>query len=126
MKRKPVVGETLYRLNIGNAARVREQKLVPVEVKKVGRKYFKCGLKSEDEWQWVEYHLDTWKQKSKYFAGYCLYETEQEYLDEVEHGQLHRVIRENFNGSNLFGNNMTLSQLRRIAAIIDEAEEVLK
>jgi len=126
MKRKPVVGETLYLLNIGKAARGREQKLVPVEVKKVGRKYFKCGKDGEDGWRWDEYHLDTWEQKTEYFADSCLYETEQEYLDEVEHGQLHRVIREKFNGSNLFGNNMTLSQLRRIAAIIDEAEEVLK
>lgn len=48
-KPTPQVGQTLYSLNIGNAARNCEQKLKPVIVRKVGRKYFECSTKWLDE-----------------------------------------------------------------------------
>ena len=41
MKTKPVVGQVLYSLNVGNAARNCGQVLTPVTVVSVGRKYFK-------------------------------------------------------------------------------------
>lgn len=47
MKRKPQIGETLYGLNIGNASRRGvEQKLTPMVVTAVGRKFF--NLKKKD------------------------------------------------------------------------------
>ncbi len=49
--RKPTVGETLYSLNIGNATRGKVQKLTPVKVLKVGRKYFTTGVECGPEWK---------------------------------------------------------------------------
>lgn len=39
---KPKVGQRFYSLNVSNVTRNRKQKLTPVTVIKVGRKYFTC------------------------------------------------------------------------------------
>ncbi len=54
---KPAVGQVLYSLNVGNAARGRERVLTPVVVIKVGRKYFTCRPEGKDSWADVQYHL---------------------------------------------------------------------
>lgn len=76
---KPFVGQILYSLNINNAARNGEQKLTPVTVTKIGRKYFECAR--QDGGAKVEYHLDTWAENIG--NGPCrnseLYETVDEW-----------------------------------------------
>ena len=71
-KPKPIVGQKLYSLNVGNAARGRAQFLTEVEVIKVGRKYFSC--KEVGGWQDFEYRLSDWGQKTNFSATSFLYE----------------------------------------------------
>lgn len=123
MKRKPVVGETLYRLNIGNAAHRCEQKLVQVVVTSVGRKYFKCAPTDPDRsWEELEFHIEDWIEKvSRYSADYCLYKTEQEWLDEKEQRAIASFLREEFSA---YGRcNLSLQTLRQIKALIQESSE---
>lgn len=117
MKRKPIIGETLYSLNVGNkAGRGREQKLTPMIVHSVGRKYF--TLKQGDWNIFVEFHIDAWRQKTEYCEDHKLYETEQEWLDEEESKKYCKVIYESFPyGMN--SRNLSLRNLREICDIIE-------
>ena len=86
-KPTPVVGQTLYSLNVGNSARNTLQALKAVIVRRVGRKYFACSAEGmEAEWHWTEYYLDTWREHNAggYGANSELYSNEQEWLDEGE------------------------------------------
>lgn len=116
MKRKPIIGETLYSLNIGNAAgRGREQKLTPMIVYSVGRKYF--TLKHPDWNRFVEFHIDTWRQKTELCEDHQLYETEQQWLDEKEAATICQTIRNSFE----YGHNvkkLPLTDLRKINEIL--------
>ncbi len=115
MKRKPKVGETLYSLNVGNAAHHREQKLTEVEVLSVGRKYFTCRPK-DSKWSATQFHIDTWRQKTEYSSDECLYETPQEWEDDKEHVALADKIGRLFK---VYGRcELTLEQLRAIDKII--------
>ena len=84
MKPTPTIGQTLYSLNVGNAARRIPQTLKPVVVTKVGRKYFTVG----EGWRATEYHLHDWREKSDYMANSRLYASEQEYADEKETSEI--------------------------------------
>lgn len=67
MKRKPIVGETLFSLNVGNDARHGvPQILTPMVVKSVGKKYFKLS-RPESNWT-VEFYLEDWSQKTEFCA----------------------------------------------------------
>lgn len=94
MKRKPIVGETLYSLNIGNAARYSDQKLTPVVVSKVGRKYFYADrINSSFS---TKYHLDSWVEATNYCANSKLYETEEEWADDKLKEKLLRLASDAF------------------------------
>lgn len=110
--RKPIVGETLYSLNVGNAARDSEQVLTPVKVKSVGRRYF--TVIGKYGWE-KKYYLDTWGEVSDYRADSCLYETEKEWKDEKEATDLHRKIKEHF----VYKKRLSLEQLRAINKIME-------
>lgn len=119
MKRKPQIGETLYSLNIGNAARYREQKLTPMVVTAVGRKYF--SLKQEGWNITVDFHLDTWRQKTEYCQDHRLYETEQEWLNEKEEEKICQFLESSFrNGQNLL--KVSLDDLRVVKDILSKYE----
>ena len=112
---KPEIGQQLFSLNIGNAARNVEQKLTPVEVVKVGRKFFTC--KGTGRGNETQYHIDNWVENTEYCASSKLYENEQSWLDEKERRDLYDKIRDAFNhfrGSK----DYTLEQLREIGEII--------
>ena len=113
MKRKPILGETLYSLNVGNSARHCPQILNPVEVVKVGRKYFSTKLPG---YSWVtEYHVDTWKERTNYSVNSELYESEQEWLDESEARSILKTIKAHF----AYGNpKHSLETLREVARLI--------
>lgn len=117
MKPKPVVGQELFMLNIGNAARNREQVLRHVKVVAVGRKYF--AVQTSDKWEHeYQFHVDTWAEKTNYSPCYCLYETAQEWEDEKEANDLFSAIRkEHFER---YGRGkLSLHQLRKIAEIVE-------
>ena len=113
MKEKPEVGQTLYSLNIGNAARYCEQVLTPVTVTKVGRKYFTIGEGRIA----TQYHLDTWHEKTEFSAGSRIYRSPQEWADEKEAdslaGRIHDVFRVRWRCP-----DVPLDKLRQIAQIL--------
>ncbi len=117
MKSKPTVGQKLFSLNVGNAAsRHRESRLTPVTVTHVGRKYFRANA-GDRKWTEVEYHLENWAEHSNYSACSVLYETEQEYFDEVEIDQISKEIENAFrHGVNHKG--LGVEKLRVIQGII--------
>jgi len=110
---KPVVGQKLFSLNVGNAARRTEQVLTPVIVKKVGRKYFVCGEEGAT-WRDTQYHLDNWTEKSEYIASSVLYKTEKEWEDEKEMNKSCRFIATTF----MHGDNIKHLPLEKIRAIV--------
>lgn len=121
MKRKPIVGETLFELNVGKAARHRTQTLTPVVVKKVGRKYFTCGPPDSDS-RFLEstHYVRSWRQRTAYSETRCLYESEQEWADEKEGLKLTEELRKVFSG---FGHcGLKLEALRAIKGILDQHE----
>jgi len=115
MRLKPVVGQTLYSLNVGNAARKTEQKLTPVIVTKVGRKYFTTG----EGWNSCQYHLDDWCEKNEYSATSVVYESPQCWEDEKDCMIIRDTLRNCF-GTYGTRTNFTLDQLKRISAIVNE------
>ena len=114
-KPEPKVGQILYSLNVGNAARRGvEQKLTPVVVMSVGRKYFTCG----EGFNAKQYCLGSWQENTNFTATSCLYETEQEWADDKRRDELLSRLRNEFG---TFGNSrMSLGQLERITAILEE------
>ena len=118
--RKPVKGETLYSLNVGNAARHREQKLTPVTVTKVGRKYFTCA---KEGWNHgTIYHIDTWYEKTECSASSCLYESVDEYNNGIEKNKLYDEVKGYFSGYGR-NNKISLEQLRKIIEIVRQYDE---
>ena len=116
--KKPEVGQKLYSLNVGNAARSCEQKLTPVIVTKVGRKYF--SVKREDDnrgWTEIQFHLDGWHEKSEYMASSSLYLHPQEWEDQKEKFALMDGLKDTFG---TFGRkDIPLPVLRTITGILD-------
>lgn len=86
-KMVPGVGETLYSLNVGDAARNREQVLTPVVVRKVGRKYFEASP-AEQPHLITQYRLSDWGEHSDYSARSRLYRTPKEWEDEKESAEM--------------------------------------
>jgi hypothetical protein len=117
MKRKPVIGETLYSLNVGHAARGRHQPqvLTPVVVTEVGRKYFTVG----EGYGKDQFRLDDWRQKTEYSPTAVLYETPGEWEDELEAGQICVEIWKVFE----YGRNsrkLPLDVLRKISGLVGQ------
>lgn len=115
--KKPEVGQRLYSLNVGSAARGREQVLTPVTVTKVGRKYFSCleDVYAKSPHMSVEYHLDNWRQRTEYTPSSILYISKDEWENEKRRIELNFKISEAFRyGSR----NFTLEQLEKINDIL--------
>lgn len=114
--KKPEVGQILYSLNVGNAARHCDQKLEKVIVTKVGRKYFTC---TREGWRHgTEYLIDGWREKTDYSASSVLYASKEEWEDEKESNHICKTISESFE----YGRNrmkLPLEKLRAIADIIN-------
>ena len=113
---KPKVGQTLYSLNVGNAARNCEQKLTPVVVSSVGNKYFYTG----EGYRKQAYSIADWSEKKDgYTARTFLYENEQAYKDDLEAVQICKSIGKEFE----YGRNaksISLANLRTIQSIINQ------
>lgn len=118
---KLTVGQKLFSLNVGNAARRgTPQVLTPVVVTKVGRKYFTVTPVGKDARCWeMEYHIEDWRERTEYTPNSQLYATEQEWLDEHESEVLSRRIYQAFE----YGNNrkhLSVETLRTISALIPD------
>ena len=115
MNQKPVVGQRLFALNVGNSARTAPQVLVPVTVVSVGRKYF--TVKRDDlSWWECKFYVDSWREVSNYSANYALYATEQEWKDEKESIELWKAIRPTLD---TYTPSIPLDAIRKIKAILD-------
>ena len=114
-KRKPKLGEILYSLNIGDDVRNRKQELTPVEVIKVGKKYFSC---SERGLPFIKYHIDTWRQKTEFSENSRLYENPKEWEDEKESNRIKLRILDIFSRP-ISVRGISLGSLKKIEEIIN-------
>jgi len=114
MREKPKIGQILYSLNVGNAARYgREQKLTPVTVTKVGRKYFYCKVGNYLE---TQYHLKTWEETGQNI-GSVLYLNAEEWEDAKEADRICYFIAKSF-GSNQNMKDLNFKTLQDIEKLI--------
>ena len=105
--RKPKVGDTLFVVT-GQPYGRRKKETGLREVTKVGSKYFYL-----DD---VQFHIDTWSEKTEYSSYYSVYGNEQEYLDIQELKTRKDIIRKAFD---LFERNKhTLEQLRSVCDVL--------
>jgi hypothetical protein len=116
---KPTIGQIIFGLNVGNAARHCEQKLTKMIVTSVGNKYFKAR-KIDDASGWTEdqFYNDGWKQKTDCSATIFLYESEQSYFDENEVRNI-CVKLSKFFGHGKNSKHVSLQNLRAILKLIE-------
>lgn len=109
--RKPVVGETLYLMWIGNKSYECGDRLVT----KVGRKYFEVSGIS------AKFHIDTWKEKDQCTdSTFRIWESKQAYEEYKELIKLNNEIKSRINGNR--EPKITLDQAIRIKSILDECK----
>ena len=116
MKKKTVeVGQTVYSLPIGNAARRGTQELTPHIVTKVGRKYFYYEQYSRD----VKISLEDFcEYAGEYTSSAKVYLSEQEWADDkVAYKLLEEVQRRLGMRSS---KDLTITQLNTILSILEE------
>lgn len=111
--RKPIVGETLYLVWIGD--RRYKQNNREVVVTKVGRKYF------EVSGEHCQFFIDDWTEKWQYGgADWKIWESKQSYEEYEELIMLNDKIKNYINGYR--EPKITLDQARRIKSILDESK----
>ena len=118
LREKPKVGQRLYSLNVGNAARHTIQQLSPVYVSRVGRKYFYCLPVGKPFYREVQYYIESWGEKTDYSATSKLYENQEEHADEKEKNELVKFIHHEFDF--YIGCPLSLDVLRKIKQLILE------
>lgn len=121
MKRKPIVGETLYSLNVGNAcSKYNPAKLTEVIVTKVGRKFF--SAKEKDSPREERFYVEDWKHEcGGYSPRACLYEDPKEWEDEIEAGDLCEKIYRAFEYRRNT-KNISLPNLRIIVGVLNNPQ----
>ena len=109
--RKPIVGETLYAVWVGD--RRYKQNNKEVTVAKVGRKYFEVNEMD------CKFFVDSWIEKWQYGgADWKIWESKQSYEEYDELIKLNDTFKSFFVG---YGEpKITLDQARRIKVILDE------
>jgi hypothetical protein len=116
----PKVGQTMFRVNCGNNAIRRDIIIEPVNVTRVGRKYFYIRPKGGNKWQEVTFIIEDWSQKTDYCADWILYDTEQEWIDEQRKSELCAIF------SSLFEYNrskLPLEKIEQMYAIVEGAND---
>ena len=117
MNKKPKVGQIVFEKVVG--------RLEPVEVTKVGRKYFYCQTAGEIEYGqkpgvYNAFEIATWRGSGDHERGsQAVYESKQAYEDEVLWDNMRYEFRDFFDWKRNC-KNLSLDQLKRIKAIIDE------
>lgn len=108
--KKPKVGQILY------LKKDHEDELIPIEVTKVGRKYFYASRDIEYSFYEHKYNLSNWVFSDWPYSG-KVYESKQAYEDEKELFQLHKKLYQLFQRA---PGDFSLDQLKRVDAILDE------
>lgn len=111
----PKVGDKLFLVDAGNRARTYNKQRY-CEVTKVGRKYFTVTYGEKPYETEVEFHLDTRRQRTEYSDAYALYESEQEWADEIEKSKLAYLIELaiKYGGHKRY----TITQLREVVKVL--------
>lgn len=117
MKRSELsVGQTVYIEPVGNAAKYGTD-IIETKISKIGKKY----IETEKFGEMYKFNISDGKQKDTgygYGYDYILYLSRSEVENKQEKGSLLSY----FNRCNWYRLNLTLDQLRRIKAIIDEGK----
>ena len=117
MKKKPEVGQIVFEKVSG--------RLEPVEITKVGHKYFYCQTAGEIEYGQTpgidnSFKIDTWRGSGDHCRyNQVVYESKQAYRDDALWDNLRQEFRDFFDWKRNC-KNLTLEQLKRIKAIIEE------
>lgn len=117
-KPRPVLGQTLYALNINNNARSQPQELRPVQVLSVGRKYFKAVPVEyiDRPGMAIEYELNGWRERTQYTPNWRLYASEKEWHDERDGEAMMQDIRRALTG---FGvSRFPVDVIRQVHALL--------
>lgn len=104
----PTIGQTVFLVTFGWRAKD-EPKTTFAKVTKVGRKYFELEGCRE------QFHIESGGEKTQYCSRMQVYETEQEFRDQIEHSELASKLSDVFRYAGQ--NKLSLDQLRRISAI---------
>lgn len=100
MKRRPVIGETLFVVCLGyrRGPDRDAQPLIPCKVAKVGTKFFTVGTDEYPRGFTATFRLDDWREKTEYTPMHYLYSSAQERADEIERRRVWEVLRQIFSG----------------------------
>lgn len=121
--KKPIAGQIVFSLNIGNAARNCEQKLTPMLVTRVGTKRFYCVPQEHQGFRETAFFLSDWSHDNKgYSSDHRLYETERAWLDSKEAKEIVEFIRDCFEYG-LNKRKLPLASLRAIRDIIESNQD---
>ena len=118
--KKPEVGQIVYYFG--------SRGLDPIEVTKLGRKYFYCQNAGEIEYGQKPgidnaFEIATWRGSGDHCRyDQVVYESKQAYRDDALRDNLRREFR-NFFDWKRNCENLTLDQLKRIKAIIEEGKK---
>jgi hypothetical protein len=118
-KEQLTLGQKVYLKPVNNAARYGNKEIKEQTILKIGRKYFLVGAEGQTNERWMtKFSIEDLREVSDYSPDYELYFSKQEILDEEESNDIVRDIRLKFGSYGKI--NLTLDQLRRIKAIINE------
>jgi len=112
--KKLSVGQEVYLLESLLYRKKNREDLIKTEITKVGRKYF--YIQNSDS----KFSIDTLREVNNINYQGRVYLTEQEHKDNLEHKSLYEKVTNSFRGYHRV--ELNLSQLRRINAIIEGAD----
>ena len=113
--RNPVLGEELYVRETGNVARYDGGVGYFGTVTKIGRKYFTVAFNSRTDG--IQFHIDTWVEKSNCSANYILHESHSHWMDEQNREIYRHAMREAFDWAN--SKHYTLEQYRKVSKTLN-------
>ena len=114
-------GLTVYLVPCGNNARMGAPSIVEGTIVTVGRKYYTVAMAVDYHCEY-KFNIDSLRQQTNYTPDYLLYFDKQEILDKNETDGLLSKFYKYFGSVTGKHNTLTLDQLRRINAIIEESE----
>lgn len=98
----------------------KSREIKKVYIKSIGRKYFEVW-DGQNKYSRVKFHLDSLREVSEYMPYWAFHFTDVEILENREATSLKNKIGLHF--GTFSRNNLTLDQLRRIHAILEEPTE---
>ena len=111
------IGQTIYSLNIGNLERNVEQKLTPMIVNKIGRKYFHASPIGWNNMS-TTFHIEDLKEKSDYMPEHKIYLNELEWEEDKLKQKLNTELKEYFNIYST--SSLSIDAMQKILTIIKD------